>query len=97
MTRVKYINAINGGHWFSEATMRFFHSRNSRDAIVVRSPNGPVYWWVSSETDFDGKNRRYTIRSMTADGEVSTRSKHREFANARTALKQLTRMCHFAS
>lgn len=46
-----------GNHWFSQDTKRFF---GSRIGMVYQGPGG-VYF-VSSEKDFQGKRRLYTVR-----------------------------------
>lgn len=47
--------ATTNGYFFSEATLRFFRSRISDTLYAGR-------WFVTSECDSNGTNRRYTVR-----------------------------------
>jgi len=54
------------GHWFDKSTMRFFRCRIGREAAL---PDGR-WLFVSSEHPITG-DRRYTVRILGTDGEVS--------------------------
>lgn len=62
---VSVYNNVNGGHWFSKGTMRFFNSRLSKYGYL----KGDNYYFISSESNFGG--RMYTVRCMTSDGDIN--------------------------
>lgn len=66
---IKRINASKGKHFFSKDTMRFFKSRVSE---LVYQGMGGIYF-VTSEAEPLGGERRYTVRQFDADsGSVET-------------------------
>ena len=66
MAEIRQANKDSGGHWFSPGAMRFFKSR-----IESRTPIDGRYF-VTSETPGDGARRRFTVREISADGDVAT-------------------------
>lgn len=62
-------NQSAGQHFFDRDTLRSFHSRIGQTVYPV--PGGAFF--VTSETDARGEDRRYTVRHITDDGHTSTR------------------------
>jgi hypothetical protein len=62
---VKKANKGIGNHWFSAATMRFFHS-----CIESRLIGGQYF--ISSERMELTLPKRYSVRSVEDDGGIST-------------------------
>lgn len=58
-------NKAIGHHFFDRETLRFFGSRISRELVAGR-------YFVTSESDFYGTSRSYTIRVVNPRGEVDT-------------------------
>jgi hypothetical protein len=79
--QIKDANHTSGGHWFEPDTMRFFRSRVS----------GPVIanMFVSSEDDRLGGGRRYTIRQVRDDGDISTVGEFQQYGTKAAALRAL--------
>ena len=72
---VKSANSRAGYKWFTPDTLRFFASR----------PSKIVYGhglFVSSELDFDGTTRRYTVRLALPTGEIETVGEFQQFATS---------------
>lgn len=63
------IGAVSGAgsHFFDRDTMRFFGSRVAGTGWRIDNPDGwnHTYVLVTSETDFYGRDRRYTVRVFT--------------------------------
>lgn len=65
----EYLELKPGGHWFSKDTMRFFSSRLP-DYAYLKGDNA---YFITSEKDFSGSNRFYTIREFNRNtGEIET-------------------------
>lgn len=65
----EYYDLKPGGHWFSNDTMRFFSSRLPDYAYL----KGDYAYFITSEKDFSGNNRFYSIRKFDRrDGKIDT-------------------------
>ena len=82
---IKHANAASGGHWFAPDTMRFFGSRISHEII-----GGCLF--VSSELDFDGGQRWYTLRRARPDGGIETIGNLQQYASLEAAKRAARRM-----
>lgn len=85
---VRAANKASGHHWFDRSTMKIFGSR------VESGLYGGKYF-ISSELDFHGNDRRYTIRIARANGEIADGSDFRQFAfieDARDEARKLARL-----
>lgn len=73
----------HGSHFFDSDTMRFFRSR------VLRTVFGGRYFVTSEQfvmRAYAGP-RRYTVRAVTSDGNVTTIGEFQAYATARDAAK----------
>lgn len=61
-----------GSQWFSPASMRYFGSRISNEVI-----NGKYF--VTTETDIYGGDRRASIRVASPNGSIDTVGEFREY------------------
>lgn len=57
----------SSAYWFSKETMRFFSSRILWDTLTETATAG-TYLFVSSERNYDGSKRLYTVRYYAATG-----------------------------
>lgn len=80
-------NSKTMGHWFSKDTMRFFKSRLSETAYLCNDH----YYFISSEKSGYDSPRRYSVRSMDNDCNISTIGEFQEFATLREARSDLAR------
>ena len=65
----EYYEIKPGGHWFSKDTMRFFKSRLP-DYAYLKGNNA---YFITSESDFSGSNRLYSIREFNRNtGQIET-------------------------
>ena len=85
LDQVKRAAAMAGSHWFDRDSMRYFASRVSARVYPVRG--GALF--VSSE-QFRGlyepsEQRRYTVRSCTADGRIETVGEFQQYATREAA------------
>lgn len=80
----------SNGHFFSPDTMRFFGSRVSSDFEDV----GGVMFFITSELDCRGRDRRYTVRRLDLDGRVDECGEFRQY---RTLAQAKSAMRHHAS
>ena len=71
-----------GHHWFSPSTMRFFGSKVYPDLVGGR-------YFISSEENFDGTQRLYTLRMVTDEGLIDTVGDFQGFTSLRQARKAL--------
>lgn len=80
-------NAINickskGCHFFDNATMQFWQSKVFYDSFQRNN------CFVTSEPDWDGEDRRFTVRRFTKDySDVRTVGEFRQYATYQEALK----------
>lgn len=79
----------NSGHFFDRDTMRFFGSRLMGEHLYDAT-TGDVYF-VTSELDFHGGDRRYTVRVLDTDGGIREASTFREHASRGVALRAMRR------
>jgi hypothetical protein len=78
------------GHWFDTGTKKFFGCRLPK---VAYSTNEGVLF-VSSELNFDGSRRYYTVRRQTVVGDITTVGEFQQYktrAEAIAAIKELDR------
>lgn len=61
-------------HWFTRSTLRFFSSR-------IHSTIYGATYFVTSESDMNGFDRRFTVRKLESDGTVSTVGEFRQYAS----------------
>ena len=81
--------ARHRGHWFDTASMRFFRSRVG--GFLVADFTNARSLFVSSE-DFDGRSRRYTVRSIDwAEGTIDTVGTFQEYATLDAAKRAAVR------
>lgn len=77
---------IGGGHFFDNETLMFWGSKIFQDLY------GDKYF-ITSEPDYDGKDRRFTIREFSDDyTDVKTVGEFRQYetlAEATSAIKSL--------
>lgn len=92
MEEVRAANAAIGHHWFDAATLEYWGT------LVERFPAGDVApdraliageYFVTSEPDFDGADRRFTVRWVHASGAIETVGGFREHADRSAALAAL--------
>lgn len=95
ISQVRALNSVAGYCWFSASTLRFFAGKVYSSVVTM-----PDCWlFISSEqfTSSSGRPdpRKYTIRSISIDGDVDTvgefgqyRSKEAALAEARRLAKQ---------
>jgi hypothetical protein len=82
---IKRANKEAGHHFFDPDTMRFFGSRVSGELVAGR-------YFITSEHDFYGTKRLYTLRVANGDGTVDTVGEFQKYATlaeAKRALKAL--------
>ena len=60
---IQLANRDAGHHWFDAESLRFFGSRISESTFDGR-------YFISSELNFDGSARLYTIREAMSDGSI---------------------------
>ena len=86
-----------GGHFFDKDTMRFFSSRISelmwQVGEVSKYQTNPIYF-ITSEQDkggvqHSGSVRAFTIRTIDADGDVTSVSEFQEYATLNEARREL--------
>lgn len=81
---IKAANRAGGYAWFEPDAMRFFRSRISKEVF-----GGMIF--VSSELDYAGRSRRYTVRYIRPDGSIGTVGdflEHETLAEAKRAAQQ---------
>lgn len=84
---IKKFSLSRGSNWFSPNTLRFFQSRFSQTVY-----GGRIF--VSSEMNFDGTQRLYTVRFVKADGGVETIGEFQQYetlAQAQGAARRAAR------
>lgn len=82
---VRAANKAAGRCWFDPGSMRFFRSRTGRTVYGGR-------YFISSEQFKPESPRRYTIREVSADGEVDTVGEFMAYATnaaARAEIREL--------
>jgi hypothetical protein len=87
MADVRDANRANGNFFFSRDTMRFFASKIESGLYGGR-------YFITSEKNFDGSQRFYTIREAKPDGDISTVGEFRAYRNiegARSRCRELVR------
>lgn len=78
------------GHWFDEASLRFFRSR--LPARGLQADNGVVVF-VTSEIDVDS-HRRYNVRRMDLKGHVDTVGDYCSINTHAKAVAEAARVAH---
>ena len=92
--QVKGLDMALGHYFFSEDTMRFFHSKVYDDLWVV--PGAGVVFITSEKCDLvPADPRRYTVRVMRDDGRIDKVSEFQEWATLRQARAQAQRYQEF--
>lgn len=77
----------SGGHFFDRDTMRFFNSRVMRERLY-NATTTDVYF-VTSEVDFYGRDRRYTVRVLRAEGSIDEVGAFRQYASRNGAVRAM--------
>ena len=77
----------NGGHFFDRDTMRFFGLRVMREHLC-NATTTDIYF-VTSELDFYGQDRRYTVRVLRAEGSIDEVGAFRQHASRSVALRAM--------
>jgi hypothetical protein len=83
------VRTSNSGHFFDRASMRFFGSRVMSERLY-NATTTDVYF-VTSEVDFYGTDRRYTVRVLRADGSIDEVGEFRQHASRGVALRAMRR------
>jgi len=71
-------HSAHSSHWFSKGSMAFFSSVILDGVLHAR-------YFVTSEKQGEDSARRYSVRMIDADGEVSTIGEFMGYATARAA------------
>lgn len=82
------IEARHKGYWFSPETMRFWRTRLPQTGVELADGTS---LFVSSERDFHGKLRLYTVRRQRVDGSIETVGEFQAYetrAQAQRAMKR---------
>lgn len=74
------------GYWFSPSSMRYFGCRVYWNTLTELQEG---YLFISSEANFDGSEKRYSIRKVNADYGIETIGSFGEFENLSSAKKAL--------
>ena len=82
MNDLRLFNAQQGRYFFSPSTLRSFGSR-----IQDLPPYGGCVF-VTSEADFHGTNRRYSVRVMNKDGSIDTWGDFRDYGTRAEAHRE---------
>lgn len=86
-----YYKKNKNGHWFNEDTMQFFGSRLPKKVRLDEAKEKAYF--ISSELDFHGKDRKYSIRCYNyTNGDIETIGEFRQFKNAGTANYHLSKL-----
>lgn len=86
MTQIMQANIRSGGHFFDRATMRFFNSRISADVY------GGHYFVTSERFSQAPYRRRYTIRFVADNGDVTTIGQFQAYSCLSTAKRHAQRL-----
>lgn len=92
ISEVKARNRAAGGNFFDHLSVRFFLSRNLRPVCPL--PDGGALFVTSEQCEYsDGTRapRKYTVREMTARGDVQT-ARGFSFQQYRTASEAVRAM-----
>lgn len=81
------VRTSNSGHFFDRDTMRFFGSRVMSERLY-NATTTDVYF-VTSEVDFYGTDRRYTVRVLRADGSIDDVGEFRQHASRNGAVRAM--------
>lgn len=85
VVRDAYLAKRPGGLFFSRDAVKMFDTRHPR--LAFPGPDGALYF-VTSEMDFDGVVRRFTVRVQSGlTGEIHTVSDYLEFATHGKAMR----------
>jgi hypothetical protein len=80
----------HNGHWFDAHTIKFWKCRISWDSLT---PVLDGWLFISSEMNFDGSQRLYTLRKISSDfQEIETVSEFQEFQSLGLAKRQLEKV-----
>jgi hypothetical protein len=86
INQIKDLNARKGYYFFSPNTIRFFHSRTDRTAIIV---NHEAYF-ITSEQREHNTPRKYTIRKAILEtGDITTIGKFHSYDTHKQAKNAL--------
>lgn len=69
---MKRFNEESGNYFFSRETMRFFESRIESNLYKDKT-------FITSEKNYNGTRRMYTVRQLQPDGSVKTLSDFNQF------------------
>jgi len=79
---VRFHNDRNGFCWFEKQTMSFFGSK-------IESSLLKGGYFITSEKNFDGTKRLYTIRKVNEDFSINTIGSFQQFTTKQLAIKYL--------
>lgn len=85
IAELKALSRENGYNWFDPSTMRFFASRIESGIIKGK-------YFITSEKNFDGTRRFFSVRSFDEKGDIDTIGEFQAYRNkdaARTAIRGL--------
>lgn len=85
----RHYRLVCGGYWFDPDTMRAFGSK-LYDESIFQTEGGWLF--VSSELDFRNTDRRYTVRRMSHDGDITNVGELRQYATLAAARKAAQRV-----
>lgn len=83
LAQVRTANKAAGGHFFSPNTDAFWCTAYPEQTIY-----GGKYF-ITSDRNFDGSQRRYTIREVSPDGRVDTKGDFLEYPTLGKARKAI--------
>ena len=83
IAEIRAANAATGSHFFDRDTLRYWKSTILPGVMLGR-------YFVTSEPDFDGTDRRFTLREAQPDGSIKNVSEFRQYATARDARAAVT-------
>lgn len=76
------VHKVAGGNWFDFDEMKYWGTQ-AHDHVVSEGEKGSYF--ISSEPDFYGEDRRFTVRYCTMKGKISTVGEFRAYATEREA------------
>jgi hypothetical protein len=79
---VRFHNDRNGFCWFSQETMKFFGSK-------IESSLLKGGYFITSEKNFDGTKRLYSIRKVNEDFSIDTIGSFQQFTTKNLAKKYI--------
>ena len=73
------------GHWFDAGTKKFFGCRLPK--VAYQTGDGLLF--ITSENNFDGSRRFYTVRRQSVSGDIKTVGEFQQYKTRADALKAI--------